>query len=109
MNTQPNPKRLGINIDHVATLIQTRGTLYPCPVKAAKMAIASGADGITIHLREDRRHIQDVDVKNIREQVNCHLNLEMALTEEMVVFALEIEPVYVCLVPDKREELNTEG
>jgi len=102
-------KRLGVNIDHVATLRQARGTCYPDPISAAKVAMASGADGITFHLREDRRHIQDADVKQLREQLNCHLNFEIALTEEMLKIALATQPDYVCLVPEKRTEITTEG
>ena len=102
-------KRLGINIDHVATLRQARGTTYPSPLQAAKIALASGADGITIHLREDRRHIQESDVRLIRKEVDAHLNLEIALTQEMLAIALEVKPDYVCFVPEKREELTTEG
>jgi pyridoxine 5-phosphate synthase len=102
-------KRLGVNVDHVATLRQARGTPYPDPLEAAIQSLEAGADGITIHLREDRRHIQDHDVKRIREQAKGHLNLEMALTDEMVAIALEVEPDYVCLVPEKREEVTTEG
>ncbi len=102
-------KRLGVNVDHVATLRQARGTDYPSPLQAAQIACEAGADGITIHLREDRRHIQDHDVWDIRQKMNCHLNLEMALTEEMLEIALNVQPDYVCLVPEKREELTTEG
>ncbi len=102
-------KRLGINVDHVATLRQARGTSYPDPLVAARMAIDAGADGITIHLREDRRHIQDDDVRNIKSNLTAHLNLEMALTDEMLAIALDVQPDYVCLVPEKREELTTEG
>lgn len=109
MHTSLKQKRLGINVDHVATLRQARGTHYPSPVEAAKISMAAGADGITIHLREDRRHIQDADVKHIREQVKGHLNFEIALTEEMLAIALKTQPDYVCLVPEKREELTTEG
>lgn len=109
MNQASKQKRLGINVDHVATLRQARGTHYPSPVAASLVAMAAGADGITIHLREDRRHIQDADVKEIREQMKGHLNFEMALTEEMLLIALKTLPEYVCLVPEKREELTTEG
>ncbi len=103
------PKRLGVNIDHVATLRQTRKTFYPDPLQAARIAVAAGADGITVHLREDRRHIQDSDVFAIREKVPCHLNFEMALNQEMLRIALILKPDYCCLVPEKREELTTEG
>ncbi len=109
MNGIFQTKRLGVNVDHIATLRQARGTFYPDPLKAAQIALAAGADGITIHLREDRRHIQDDDVYRIREQAAGHLNLEMALTEEMMAIALKVKPDYVCLVPEKREELTTEG
>lgn len=101
--------RLGINIDHVATLRQARGTRYPDPVEAAFIAEAAGADGITVHLREDRRHIQDRDVRILRDTVQTGLNLEMAVTEEMLLFAEDIRPDDCCLVPERREELTTEG
>lgn len=104
-----NKKRLGVNIDHVATLRQARKTIYPDILDAARRVIAAGADGITVHLREDRRHIQDADVFAIRKQLACHLNFEMALTEEMIGIALALKPDYCCLVPEKREELTTEG
>ena len=100
---------LGVNIDHVATIRQARRTIEPDPVAAAILAELAGADGITVHLREDRRHIQDRDVRLLRETVRTHLNLEMAPTEEMVAIALEIKPDYVTLVPEKREEVTTEG
>lgn len=100
---------LGVNIDHVATIRQARRTVEPDPVGAAFLAELGGADGITVHLREDRRHIQDRDVRLLRETVRTHLNLEMAPTEEMVAIALEIKPDYVTLVPEKREEVTTEG
>lgn len=100
---------LGVNIDHVATLRQARGTKYPDPVQAAIAAEAGGADGITLHLREDRRHIQDHDVVLIKEVISTRMNLEMAVTEEMLIFAEKIKPTYVCLVPERREELTTEG
>lgn len=106
----PNPHlTLGVNIDHVATIRQARRTVEPDPVTAAALAELGGADGITVHLREDRRHIQDRDVRILRETVQSHLNLEMAPTEEMVAIALEIKPDYVTLVPEKREEITTEG
>ncbi|MCE9683587.1 pyridoxine 5'-phosphate synthase [Halomonas alkalisoli] len=100
---------LGVNIDHVATLRQARGTRYPDPVQAALLAEEAGADGITVHLREDRRHIQPRDVRLLAEVLNTRMNLEMAVTEEMLALAEEIRPAHVCLVPEKREELTTEG
>ncbi|MFC3283685.1 pyridoxine 5'-phosphate synthase [Litchfieldella rifensis] len=100
---------LGVNIDHIATLRQARGTRYPDPVQAALLAEEAGADGITLHLREDRRHIQERDVRLLKEMLNTRMNLEMAVTEEMLAFAEELRPAHVCLVPEKREELTTEG
>ena len=100
---------LGVNIDHVATLRQARGTDYPDPVHAAVIAQTAGADSITIHLREDRRHIQDRDVHLIRDVSHIPLNLECAVNDEMLAIACEVRPDYVCLVPEKREELTTEG
>lgn len=100
---------LGVNIDHVATLRQARRTIEPDPVAAAVIAELAGADGITVHLREDRRHIQDRDVRLLRETVMTHLNLEMAPTDEMIAIALEIKPDYITLVPERREEVTTEG
>ena len=100
---------LGLNIDHVATLRQARGTVYPDPLAAALLAEQSGADSITLHLREDRRHIQDQDVRSIRRVLQTRMNLEMACTEEMLGLAEEIKPQDVCLVPEKRAELTTEG
>lgn len=100
---------LGVNIDHVATLRQARGTGYPDILTAAHEAEAGGADGITVHLREDRRHIQLEDVKILKKNIKTRLNLEMAATDEMVKIALEIKPAYCCIVPEKREELTTEG
>ncbi|MXS21958.1 pyridoxine 5'-phosphate synthase [Pseudomonas oryzihabitans] len=100
---------LGVNIDHVATLRQARGTRYPDPVKAALDAEEAGADGITLHLREDRRHIQERDVRLLRDLLQTRMNLEVALTAEMLAFAREIRPEHVCLVPERREELTTEG
>jgi pyridoxine 5-phosphate synthase len=100
---------LGVNIDHIATLRNARGTKYPDPVHAAEIAERAGADGITIHLREDRRHIQDRDVRILRETIQTRMNLEMAVTDEMVGIAVKTKPEYVCLVPEKREELTTEG
>lgn len=101
--------KLGVNIDHVATLRQVRGTCYPSPAEAAECCISAGAHGITVHLREDRRHIQDADVRAIRSLHHIPLNLEMAATEEMTAIALDICPKEVCLVPEKRQELTTEG
>ncbi|MGM0702106.1 MAG: pyridoxine 5'-phosphate synthase [Pseudomonadota bacterium] len=100
---------LGVNIDHIATLRQARGTRYPDPVQGALLAEEAGADGITIHLREDRRHIQERDVRLLAETLNTRMNLEMAVTEEMVALAEQVRPAHVCLVPEKREELTTEG
>ena len=100
---------LGVNIDHVATIRQARRTVEPDPVAAAVIAELAGADGITVHLREDRRHIQDRDVRILRETVRTHLNLEMAATDEMVAIALDLKPDYVTLVPERREEVTTEG
>ncbi len=100
---------LGVNIDHIATIRQARQTIEPDPVAAAVLAELAGADGITVHLREDRRHIQDRDIRLLRETVRTHLNLEMGATEEMVAIALDIKPDYVTLVPEKRQEVTTEG
>ncbi len=100
---------LGVNIDHVATLRNARGTSYPDPVKAALMAEEAGADCITLHLREDRRHIKDQDVLNIRPRLLTRMNLEAAVTQEMIDFACRVKPQDVCLVPEKREEVTTEG
>jgi len=102
-------KRLGVNIDHVATLRQARGTLYPEPVFAAMLAERAGAHQVTVHLREDRRHIQDRDLEILREVVQTQLNLEMAATDEMVEIARRVKPDRVTLVPEKREEQTTEG
>jgi pyridoxine 5-phosphate synthase len=103
------PQRLGINVDHVATLRNARGEHYPDPVQAALLAIEAGADGITIHLREDRRHIRDADVRAMRAAISKPLNFEMAATEEMVRIALETRPHACCIVPEKRTEVTTEG
>lgn len=103
------PILLGVNIDHIATLRQARGTRYPDPVQAAIEAEQAGADGITLHLREDRRHIQERDVTLIKEVMQTRMNLEMAVTDAMITFAEQIRPAYCCLVPEKREELTTEG
>lgn len=102
-------KRLGVNIDHVATLRQARGTIYPDPVAAALIAEQAGADLITVHLREDRRHIQEHDVENLLKVLKIPLNLEMAVTPFMIEFALKHRPAKICLVPEKRQELTTEG
>lgn len=100
---------LGVNIDHIATLRQARGTQYPDPIQAALIAEQAGADGITAHLREDRRHIQDRDIYLLRDIIHSRLNLEMAVTDEMIAIALKVKPYACCLVPEKREELTTEG
>jgi pyridoxine 5-phosphate synthase len=100
---------LGVNVDHVATLREARGTVYPDPLLAAEIAQDAGADGITIHLREDRRHIQDSDVTNICSEIELPINLEMAATDEMVAIAGKLVPAECCIVPEKREELTTEG
>lgn len=103
------PALLGVNIDHIATLRNARGVSYPEPVQAAAIAEQAGADGITIHLREDRRHIIDRDVELLARTLQTRMNLEMAMTDEMVKIACKTKPAYVCLVPEKREELTTEG
>src|SRR5215472_1558615 len=103
------PVRLGVNIDHVATLRNARGGRHPDPLRAAEIAIAAGADGITAHLREDRRHIRDDDVARLKERISKPLNLEMAATEEMTAIALAHLPHAACLVPERREERTTEG
>jgi pyridoxine 5-phosphate synthase len=100
---------LGVNIDHVATIREARGTRYPEVIQAALLAEQGGADGITAHLREDRRHIQDRDIELLKSMINSRLNLEMAVTEEMVAIACRIRPQACCLVPERREELTTEG
>lgn len=102
-------QRLGVNIDHVATVRQARGTDYPDPVEAALLAERAGADSITLHLREDRRHIQDDDLERLKAVMQTHMNLEMAVTDEMLAIAIGIQPQDCCLVPEKREELTTEG
>lgn len=101
--------KLGVNIDHVATLRQVRGTVYPSPLEAAALCEQGGADGITIHLREDRRHIQDADLHALRKALRIPLNLEMANSPEIVEIALAAKPAEVCLVPERRQELTTEG
>lgn len=107
--TYPQRVLLGVNIDHIATLRQARGTRYPDPVQAAIEAEQAGADGITLHLREDRRHIQERDVRLMAEVLQTRMNLEMAVTDQMLDFAEEIRPANICLVPERREELTTEG
>lgn len=100
---------LGVNIDHIATLRNARGTHYPDPVQAAFIAEQAGADGITVHLREDRRHITDRDVRILRQTIQTRMNLEMAVTDEMLDIATELKPHFCCLVPEKRQEVTTEG
>ncbi|SPZ61115.1 Pyridoxine 5'-phosphate synthase [Serratia quinivorans] len=100
---------LGVNIDHIATLRNARGTQYPDPVQAAFIAEQAGADGITVHLREDRRHITDRDIRILRQTIQTRMNLEMAVTDEMLDIAIELKPHFCCLVPEKREEVTTEG
>ncbi|QHM74536.1 Pyridoxine 5'-phosphate synthase [Mixta theicola] len=100
---------LGVNIDHIATVRNARGTHYPDPVQAAFVAEQAGADGITVHLREDRRHITDRDVRLLRQTIETRMNLEMAVTDEMVDIACELKPHFCCLVPEKRQEVTTEG
>lgn len=104
-----SPMRLGVNVDHVATLRQARGTIYPDPVEAGRIALAAGASSITVHLREDRRHIQDRDVAALVASDRARINLEMATTPSMLALACKLKPAFVCLVPEKREELTTEG
>jgi pyridoxine 5-phosphate synthase len=105
----PSYLRLGVNVDHVATIRNARGGRHPDPVRAAKLAIAAGADGITAHLREDRRHIRDDDMARLKAEISKPLNFEMAATDEMVAIALKTKPHAVCLVPEKRTERTTEG
>lgn len=107
--TEKSAILLGVNVDHVATLRQARGTVYPDPVAAARIAEDSGADSITVHLREDRRHIQDHDVERLSQSLTTRMNLEMAVTDEMLRIACELAPADCCLVPERREELTTEG
>lgn len=109
LNPQGAGLELGVNIDHVATLRNARGTVYPDPLQAALLAEQAGADAITLHLREDRRHIRDADVEKIRPLLTTRMNLESAVTEEMIDFACRIRPQDVCLVPERREEVTTEG
>src|SRR4051795_5799925 len=101
--------RLGVNVDHIATLRNARGGRHPDPVRAAKLAIEAGADGITAHLREDRRHIRDEDIARLKAEIAKPLNLEMAATEQMVAIAIAPRPHAACLVPERREERTTEG
>ncbi|GJD98883.1 MULTISPECIES: pyridoxine 5'-phosphate synthase [Methylobacterium] len=101
--------RLGVNIDHIATLRNARGGVMPDPLRAAHAAVAAGADGITAHLREDRRHIRDVDVERLKAEIDRPLNLEMATTDEMIAIAVRLKPHAACLVPERREERTTEG
>ncbi|MFT8719240.1 pyridoxine 5'-phosphate synthase [Acetobacter sp.] len=101
--------RLGVNIDHVATVRNARGGIHPDPVEAALLAVKAGADGITAHLREDRRHIRDEDIKRLRAVLRAPLNMEMAATEEMVDIACDLKPHACCIVPERREEVTTEG
>src|SRR5271155_4506333 len=105
----PAPIRLGVNVDHVATLRNARGGRHPDPLKAAEIAIAAGADGITAHLREDRRHIVDDDIARLKQRIKKPLNLEMAATAEMIGIACKIRPHAVCIVPERRQERTTEG
>ena len=105
----PEPLRLGVNIDHVATVRNARGGSHPDPLAVARLVAAAGGDGLTVHLREDRRHIRDEDVRRLSAEIDLPLNLEMAATEEMVDFACGLAPHAVCLVPERREELTTEG
>lgn len=107
--SNPNTLELGINIDHVATLRNARGTVYPDPLKAARLAEEAGADLITLHLREDRRHIKDADLMALRPLIQTRMNLECAVTPEMINIACQVQPQDVCLVPEKREEVTTEG
>lgn len=104
-----NQPLLGVNIDHIATLRQARGVAYPDPVTGALICEQAGADGITLHLREDRRHIQDDDVYRLAKVITTRMNLEMAVTDEMVAIACDVKPAWVCFVPEKRQELTTEG
>ena len=100
---------LGVNIDHVATLRNARGVHYPCPIEAALICEQAGADGITLHVREDRRHIKDADVYAMKDKLKTRMNLEMAVTDEMLAIAIDVKPTWVCLVPEKRQEVTTEG
>ena len=102
-------KKLGVNIDHVATVRNARGELFPSPLRAALLAEKSGADSITVHLREDRRHIRDADLKNLKGKIKLPINLEMSPTREMTKIAIKFKPNFVCIVPEKRKEITTEG
>ena len=104
-----NKLRLGVNIDHVATVRNARGEIYPSPLRAALLAQKTGADSITIHLREDRRHINELDLKKIKNKLKIPLNLEIAATKEMLRIALKSKPPFICIVPEKRKEITTEG
>ena len=104
-----NTPLLGVNIDHIATLRNARGVGYPCPIEGALICEQAGAEGITLHLREDRRHIRDADVYEMAKRLTTCMNLEMAVTDEMLRIALDVRPAWVCLVPEKRQELTTEG
>ena len=104
-----NTPLLGVNIDHIATLRNARGVGYPCPIEGALICEQAGAEGITLHLREDRRHIRDADVYEMAKRLTTRMNLEMAVTDEMLRIALDVRPAWVCLVPEKRQELTTEG
>ncbi len=106
---QPNGIQLGVNLDHIATVRRARGTTYPRPADAVNLAENAGADSITVHLREDRRHIQDHDLAEIRDRLQTRMNLECAVTDEMLAIAVRTRPADVCLVPEKRDELTTEG
>ena len=101
--------RLGVNIDHVATVRNARGEKYPSPLRAALIAQKFGADSVTIHLREDRRHIKELDLKQIKSKLRIPLNLEIAATNEMIKIAIKYKPAFICLVPEKRKEVTTEG
>ena len=104
-----NKIRLGVNIDHVATVRNARGEVYPSPLRAALLAQKNGADSVTIHLREDRRHINELDLKQIKSKLKIPLNLEIAATDEMLKIALKRKPPFICIVPEKRQEITTEG
>ena len=109
LSTPKNKIRLGVNIDHIATIRNARGGIHPDPVDGAILAQKSGADGITIHLREDRRHIRDEDLLRLKKHIKLPINLEMAATDEMLKIAIKTKPNAVCIVPEKRQEITTEG